>query len=279
MVDLRCPECLTWMQGCFSKDDMKELDRLQTAGREEIQSAYEHPGRRGDGGADRLPPGRARRSTSSGPTTSRRRGGCPAPPERKDHPRGVSRAHPSGQEGGCDDGIRVRRHGAQGRHRIVPRDRRDGRGRRDAVRPGRARGVFVPVVVVELVLGVVIGPQVLDLAQVNDFTDFFADLGLGMLFFFAGYEIDLAPHPRGSRCGSALVGWALSLVHRLHARRHPRRGRRRRVAASTSGSALATTAIGTLIPVLSDTGELQTRLRHATCSPPARSGSSGRSCC
>ena len=41
MVDLRCPECLTWMQGCFSRDDMKELDRLQTAGREEIQSAYE----------------------------------------------------------------------------------------------------------------------------------------------------------------------------------------------------------------------------------------------
>ena len=42
LVDLRCPECLTWMQGCFSKEDMKELDRLQTAGREEIQSAYEH---------------------------------------------------------------------------------------------------------------------------------------------------------------------------------------------------------------------------------------------
>ena len=40
-VDFRCPECLTWMQGCFSKEDMKELDRLQTAGREEIQSAYE----------------------------------------------------------------------------------------------------------------------------------------------------------------------------------------------------------------------------------------------
>ena len=29
------------MQGCFSQDDMRELDRLQTAGREEIQSAYE----------------------------------------------------------------------------------------------------------------------------------------------------------------------------------------------------------------------------------------------
>ena len=53
------------------------------------------------------------------------------------------------------------------------------------------RNVFIPVVVVELVLGVVIGPQVLDLAQVSDFTDFFASLGLGMLFFFAGYEIDM----------------------------------------------------------------------------------------
>jgi hypothetical protein len=41
MVDLRCPECDTWMQACFSKADMKELDRLQTAGREEIQGAYE----------------------------------------------------------------------------------------------------------------------------------------------------------------------------------------------------------------------------------------------
>jgi hypothetical protein len=41
MVDLRCPECLTWMQGCFTKDDMKEFDRLQSAGREEIQTAYE----------------------------------------------------------------------------------------------------------------------------------------------------------------------------------------------------------------------------------------------
>jgi hypothetical protein len=41
MVDLRCPECQTWMQGCFSKSDMRELDRLQSAGREEIQIAYE----------------------------------------------------------------------------------------------------------------------------------------------------------------------------------------------------------------------------------------------
>ena len=91
------------------------------------------------------------------------------------------------------------------------------------------RDVFVPVVVVELVLGVLIGPQVLDLAQVNDFTDFFSSLGLGMLFFFAGYEIDLG----------RIAGLPLRLAprrlgalarDRLHAGRDPRRARRRRLA-------------------------------------------------
>ncbi len=82
---------------------------------------------------------------------------------------------------------RRRTESVHGRHGIVPRDRRD-RGTVAAVAGGR--GLFLPVVVLELVLGVVIGPQGLDIAHVNDFTQFFSDLGLGMLFFFAGYEID-----------------------------------------------------------------------------------------
>ena len=60
-----------------------------------------------------------------------------------------------------------------------------------------ARGILVPTVVAELVLGVLIGPQVLGL-EVTDFMTFFADLGLGMLFFFAGYEIDLRAHRRAA---------------------------------------------------------------------------------
>ena len=44
------------------------------------------------------------------------------------------------------------------------------------------RGLLVPTVVVELVLGVLIGPEVLGL-EANEFISFFADLGLGMLFF------------------------------------------------------------------------------------------------
>ena len=47
-----------------------------------------------------------------------------------------------------------------------------------------------PVVVVELILGILIGPELLDVAKTDDFIDFFSNLGLGMLFFFAGYEID-----------------------------------------------------------------------------------------
>src|SRR3954468_4357614 len=53
-----------------------------------------------------------------------------------------------------------------------------------------SRGLLGPTVVAELLLGVVIGAQVLG-REVSEFMKFFASLGLGMLFFFAGYEIDL----------------------------------------------------------------------------------------
>jgi Kef-type K+ transport system membrane component KefB len=119
------------------------------------------------------------------------------------------------------------------------------------------RGLFLPVVVVELCLGVLIGPQLLDLAKVNAFTEFFGDLGLGMLFFFAGYEIDLA-RIRGMPLRLALLGWAMSL-----AIAYSLGGLLALAGVVISlvyvGSALATTAIGTLLPVLSDTGEMRTR--------------------
>jgi Kef-type K+ transport system membrane component KefB len=118
------------------------------------------------------------------------------------------------------------------------------------------RGLFIPVVMVELVFGVLIGPQVLDLAQVTPFSRFFADLGLGMLFFFAGYEIDMA-RIRGRPLRLAVLGWLLSL-----AIAYAIGGVLALLGVVLSlvyvGSALSTTAIGTLLPVLSDTGELRT---------------------
>src|SRR5215211_3493413 len=69
----------------------------------------------------------------------------------------------------------------------------------------------IPVVVVELILGIVIGPQVAGLADVDPTTDFLGNLGLGMLFFFAGYEIDFE-RIRGRPLQLAGLGWAVSLV-------------------------------------------------------------------
>jgi Kef-type K+ transport system membrane component KefB len=119
------------------------------------------------------------------------------------------------------------------------------------------RGLLVPTVVIELVFGVIIGPQVLGL-HISKFLDFFSSLGLGMLFFFAGYEIDLR-RIAGQPLRLAALGWAMSL-----ALAYTIGG----VLAAAgivlslvyTGSAIATTAIGTLIPILSDSGELRTRL-------------------
>ena len=114
-----------------------------------------------------------------------------------------------------------------------------------------------PVVVLELVFGIVIGPEVLGIAESDDFIDFFASLGLGMLFFFAGYEIDF-DRIRGKPMTLGALGWLMTLALAY--------GIGGLLAAAGvvvsllyTGSAMATTAIGTLIPILRDGGELRTR--------------------
>jgi Kef-type K+ transport system membrane component KefB len=117
--------------------------------------------------------------------------------------------------------------------------------------------IVLPVVVVELLLGIVIGPQALDLADVDAATKFFADLGLGMLFFFAGYEINFE-RIKGRPLVLGSVGWLLSLgiayglAGILFATNVV-------VSDLYTGTAMATTAIGTLIPILRDSGEVRTR--------------------
>ena len=66
-----------------------------------------------------------------------------------------------------------------------------------------------PVVVVELLLGIIIGPNFLHWAHVDAFVEFFSNLGLGMLFFFAGYEIDF-DRVRGQALTLATWGWLMS---------------------------------------------------------------------
>ena len=114
-----------------------------------------------------------------------------------------------------------------------------------------------PVVVLELILGIVIGPEVLGFAHSDEFVNFFADLGLGMLFFFAGYEIDFE-RIKGKPMELGALGWALSVAIAYGL------GGLLALAGVVvsflyTGSAMATTAIGTLIPILRDNGELKTR--------------------
>jgi Kef-type K+ transport system membrane component KefB len=117
--------------------------------------------------------------------------------------------------------------------------------------------LVIPVVVLELVLGIVIGPQVAGIAHLDPTTTFLGDLGLGMLFFFAGYEIDF-PRIEGKPLEFGILGWVISLALAY--------GIGGALAAAGlvlsylyTGSAMATTAIGTLIPILKDADEIETR--------------------
>ncbi|WP_329487341.1 cation:proton antiporter [Kitasatospora sp. NBC_01246] len=116
------------------------------------------------------------------------------------------------------------------------------------------RWVAVPTVVFEIVLGVLIGPDVLDWAQVDGLVDALSEFGLAMLMFLAGYEIDFAKL-RGGPLKRAGAAWLVSLVVALGVgamvNRDPLNG-------AFAGLALTTTALGTILPILRDSGELPT---------------------
>ena len=70
--------------------------------------------------------------------------------------------------------------------------------------------VRVPAVVLEIVLGVVVGPDVLGWLAADLAVQVMALVGLAMLLFLAGLEIDLASL-RGRLLGVAIAGYAVSL--------------------------------------------------------------------
>ena len=116
---------------------------------------------------------------------------------------------------------------------------------------------LVPEVVVLLALGVLIGPHALELAVADEGVDALRELGLGMLFLLAGYEIEIDELVgRGGR--RALVTWvaclavALALIGLV--------GLSGRVHAEVAVAiALTSTALGTLLPILKDSGLVGTR--------------------
>ncbi len=70
---------------------------------------------------------------------------------------------------------------------------------------------LVPEVVLLLVAGVLIGPYALDLAETGSEIGILRELGLGMLFLLAGYEIDPAElRGRGGR--RAMFTWCVCML-------------------------------------------------------------------
>ena len=110
------------------------------------------------------------------------------------------------------------------------------------------------LVVFEIVLRILVGPSVLGWIPKTDALTTFSNFGLSFLFFMAGSEIDFATI-RGRPLRRATVGWLISLVGGLVLgillAPTP-------IAGVYVGIALCSTALGTLMPLLRDAGELKT---------------------
>lgn len=112
-------------------------------------------------------------------------------------------------------------------------------------------------VVLLLGFGILFGPELLGWIQVDDAIDLLSELGLGLLFFLAGLELEQRAI-RGQSGKLAATGWFVSLgialvlsfllVHTGKVQ-------------DTVGIAIAltSTALGTLLPMVRDRGELEGR--------------------
>ena len=96
-----------------------------------------------------------------------------------------------------------------------------------------SRRAKVPIVVVEIFLGIIVGPQVLGLADTDSFIEALSTFGLAFLFFLAGMEIDFerirgaAGPRRASSAGAISLGLGLAIALVLHYRGGPRDDPRR----------------------------------------------------
>lgn len=117
-------------------------------------------------------------------------------------------------------------------------------------------GGRVPVVVFEVVLGIVIGPRVLDLVADRGFLVTMREAGMVAVMFMAGMEIDFA-RISGRPLALGAAGWMASLAVGAVALvvLQPMLGL---ALPAMLVIALVTTGLGTLLPILRDAGLLAT---------------------
>jgi Kef-type K+ transport system membrane component KefB len=115
----------------------------------------------------------------------------------------------------------------------------------------------LPAVVLEIVIGILIGPAVLGWVELDEPVEVLSLMGLAFLLFLAGLEIDLASL-RGALLRAASLGFAVSLALAVIAG----------IALDLAGIAdeplliaviLASTSLGVIVPVLQDSAEASSR--------------------
>jgi Kef-type K+ transport system membrane component KefB len=116
----------------------------------------------------------------------------------------------------------------------------------------------IPAVVLEIMLGIVVGPQVLGWASVDEPVEVVALIGLAFLLFLAGLELDF-DQLRGKLLKVAGIGFAVSLVLAIIVGfvldavgfvHNP----------LLAAVVLTATSLGLVIPVLKEAGHTSTRL-------------------
>jgi Kef-type K+ transport system membrane component KefB len=121
--------------------------------------------------------------------------------------------------------------------------------------------IILPTVVLEILLGILIGPEGLGWAEIDTYVDFLANFGLVFLFFFAG--IELVEHRVARRSlVRGTTGWAISIGIGI-AIGFALNGAGLDAEGWLLGVALSTTALGTLVPILADANLLPTTLGSA----------------
>jgi Kef-type K+ transport system membrane component KefB len=119
---------------------------------------------------------------------------------------------------------------------------------------GLAPGLRIPAVVVEIAAGIALGPSILAWVEIDGTIEVLATIGLAFLLFLGGLEVDFRAL-RGRLLRVTLRGYALSFA----------------IAVAVSfvlgvktpllvAIALSATSLGVLIPVLKDTGRIDSPL-------------------
>ncbi len=118
-------------------------------------------------------------------------------------------------------------------------------------------GLKVPVVVLEVLLGILIGPHVMDLVHFDEFISTMFTFAMAVTLFMAGMELDFS-EIKGRPLGLAVAGWGISVAlglavvgifHLVPAVHEP----------MMVTFALCTTGLGVLIPIFRDGGQLGTK--------------------